>query len=371
MTSSPYLIIMLISLLLGFLAGIVMHRSDYCIAGMFRDLFLFKNTFMIRTLVLLIASSMVLFELSRQFGLVLYPFPPTGSPSLAALLGGSLFGIGMILAGGCVTGTLYKMGSGNFLSFMAFSGIISGSLLYAEIHPYWVSVIKHTTFFQGKITIPQIIGTDPLPVIIALAAGGGYFILRWTKSGKMARSSYAEGYLQPWKAAVFLAFISVTAYIVVGKPMGVTTGYTKLGAYLEGIFFSGHVEALPLFKATPLTYVHPLMQLHMQGGAGPRFDAISVIELPLIIGIISGSAFSAVLLREFKVYVNVPFMQYISAFIGGILMGFSSRLSQGCNIAHLLGGFPILTGQSILFLAGLIPGAWIGTKMLTSVVLKK
>lgn len=366
-----YLLIMAICLLLGYLAGIIMHRSDYCIAGMFRDLFLFKRMSMMRTLVLLVVSSMILFEFARQAGLVLYPFPPTGSPSLAAAIGGSLFGIGMILAGGCVAGTLYKMGSGNFLSFIAFAGIISGSLLYAEIHPYWASFIKQTTFFQGKVTVPQIIGADPLIVISATAAAGGFFIIRWFRDGKLVRPSYAEGYLQPWKAAVSLAFIGVVAYIVVGKPIGVTTGYAKLGAYLEGFFFRGHVEALPFFKATPLNYTHPLTNIHMQGGAGPSFDAISAIELPIIIGIVFGSACSAVLLREFKIYYNVPYRQYISAFIGGVLMGLSSRLSQGCNVAHLLGGLPILTGQSILFLAGLLPGAWIGSKMLVHLVLKK
>ncbi|PKL51396.1 MAG: hypothetical protein CVV37_06745 [Nitrospira bacterium HGW-Nitrospira-1] len=361
---------MLISLLLGYLAGIIMHRSDYCIAGMFRDLFLFKHTFMLRTLVLLVVSNIILFELARQSGLVLYPFPPTGSPSLSAVIGGALFGIGMILAGGCPTATLYKMGSGNFLSLIAFTGIISGCLLYAEIHPYCAAFIKQTTFFQGRITIPQMLGADPLIVISATAAAGGFFIIRWLRDGKLVRPSNAEGYFQPWKAAVCLAFIGVVAYVVVGKPIGVTNGYAKLGAYIEGIFFRGHVEGLPFFKATPINYMHPLTNIHMQGGSGPWFDAVSVMELPIIIGIVFGSACSAVLLREFRIYYNVPYRQYISAFTGGVLMGLSARLSLGCNVTHLLGGLPILTGQSILFLAGLVPGAWLGSKMLVHMVLK-
>ncbi len=182
MTFTPYLIIMIICFPLGYLAGIIMHRSDYCIAGMFRDLFLFKNTFMMRTLLLLVVSTMILFELARQTGLLpLYPFPLLYSPTPANLLGGALFGIGMVLAGGCVVGTLYKMGAGSVLSAVAFAGMIIGSALYAEIHPQWAAFIKSTTLFTGRITLPQILGVSPFLLIAPLAAGGTFFLLRCEK----------------------------------------------------------------------------------------------------------------------------------------------------------------------------------------------
>lgn len=109
-----YAYILMFSLLLGLAAGFVMHRSDFCIAGMFRDLFLFGTVFKLRTLLLLVASSMSLFEMARQFGVLsIYPFPLFGSPSLANIIGGFIFGVGMVLAGGCVVGSLYKMGAGS------------------------------------------------------------------------------------------------------------------------------------------------------------------------------------------------------------------------------------------------------------------
>jgi len=368
---NSYTLIFLICLVLGLISGIIMHRSDFCIAGMFRDLFLLKRTVMLRMLLLLVAVSMLLFELLRQYGTALYPFPPTGSPSLATIIGGLFFGIGMVLAGGCVVGTLYKMGSGSFLSFISFVGIISGSLLYAEIHPWWAAFVKRTTIFKGSVTIPQIIGIDPGVPVFVMMAFASYLFFRWYKEGKWERPSHVSGYIQPWKTAVFLAFIGLVSYIAVGKPMGVTTGYTKLGAYVENFLFKSHLDGTALFKAMSLNYVHPLTNIRMQGGAGPSFDVISAIELPLIIGIILGSAFSSCLLKEFRLYFNVPYKQYISAFAGGFLMGIAARLSQGCNVAHLLGGLPILTGQSIFFLAGLFPGAWLGSRIFVNVVMKK
>ncbi|HEY5997522.1 MAG TPA: YeeE/YedE thiosulfate transporter family protein, partial [Candidatus Deferrimicrobiaceae bacterium] len=130
--------IVLVVLFVGLVSGFVMHRADFCIAGAFRDLFLFRKTFMLRVLLLLVASSMLLFEGARRLGLLpLYPFPLLGAVSPANFGGGLLFGIGMVLAGGCVIGTLYRSGSGNVPAMAAMAGLVLGSGLYAEIHPAW------------------------------------------------------------------------------------------------------------------------------------------------------------------------------------------------------------------------------------------
>jgi hypothetical protein len=63
-------------LLLGGGAGWVMHRSDYCLSGMFRDLFLFRSAFMLRTLALLVVAPAVLFEAAHLCGVLpRYPYP--------------------------------------------------------------------------------------------------------------------------------------------------------------------------------------------------------------------------------------------------------------------------------------------------------
>lgn len=369
---NPYTFIFVICLVLGLLSGVIMHRSDFCIAGMFRDLFLLKRTVMLKSLVLLVVSSMILFEIARQAGLLpLYPFPLLYSPTPANLIGGVLFGTGMVLAGGCVVGTLYKMGSGSVLSGMVFIGLVAGSALYAEIHPLWASLIKSTTFFQGRITIPQILGVDPFMLISIPVALGLYFIFKWHRDGKLVRVAYAEGYLQPWKAALFLSLIGLASYVLIGMPLGLTSSYAKLSGYIGSLFFREHIEGLSYFKAVPLKYVHPLSGVQLQGGAGPRFDAISAIQFPLVAGIIIGSAVSAAWLKEFKIYFGAPFRQYVSAILGGVIMGLASRMAPTCNVWHLLGGLPILAVSSVLFLAGLFPGAWLGSRLFVSFVMKK
>lgn len=371
MSSEAYAVIIPLSLLLGVVAGFIMHRSDYCLAGMFRDFFLFRQTFMLRQFGLLAVTSMVLFEGARHMGLLpLYPFPLFGSPSLANVAGGVAFGMGMVLAGGCVVGTLYKMGSGSFLSVLAFVGLIAGSTLYAEIHPWWSSFAQATTFFRGKVTVPQMLGVSPTPAVAGLGVGALYFFRRWWREGKWRRHSRAEGYLQPWQASLSLAVIGLLSSVLVGMPLGITTAYAKMGAYLESMAFRDHVQGLSYFQVPSLDYTFPITGERLMGGAGPSLDAIGAIQFPLIFGIICGGTVSALLLGEFKTYVRVPCRQQISAFSGGVIMGMASRMASGCNVWHLFGGVPIFAVQSLLFLLGLLPGAWLGSRILVRWVVK-
>jgi uncharacterized membrane protein YedE/YeeE len=243
----PSFIIGVISLLLGLVAGFVMHRSDFCIAGMFRDLFLFRRTVMIKSLILLVVSSMVLFEVARLGGVLVVPFPLLYPPTAANLIGGLFFGLGMVCAGGCVAGTLYKMGSGSLLSLTAFLGLILGSGVYAEFHPAWAAFAKSTVLSPGKVTVAQILGISPLVTVLAVALPGSWLLFSWFKKGELKRLSFADGYLQPAKAALMLSLVSCISYILIGMPMGVTTSYTKISAIIESILFTDHFENLAFF----------------------------------------------------------------------------------------------------------------------------
>ncbi len=358
--NDPFFIIGATSLVLGLAAGFIMHRSDFCMAGMFRDLFLFRRTVMLKSFFLLVVTSMLFFEGARRIGLLSVPFPLLYPPAATNAIGGLLFGIGMVLAGGCVVGTLYKMGSGSVLSLTAFAGLILGSGLYAEIHPVWAALAKQTTMFPGKVTVAQITGLDPLVPILIVALPGACLLFFWHSRGKLVRQAFAAGYIQPFKAALVLSIIGLLSYVLVGMPLGVTSSFTKIAGFIESVLFKGHFEDLAFFKLVPLNYVHNLTGSVLRGGGGPAFDALAAIQFPLVFGIVAGSAISAALLREFRISYRLPIRQYLLAAGGGIAMGLASRMAPTCNVWHLMGGLPILAASSLLFLLGILPGAWLG-----------
>ena len=361
---NPFVLIASVSLVLGLATGFVMHRSDFCMAGMFRDLFLFRRTVMLKSIILLVVATMVLFEVARQARLITVPFPLLYPPTAANFVAGLIFGIGMIFAGGCFLGTLYKTGAGSVLSLTAFLGLIVGSGLYAEVHPAWSAFAESTVLFPGKVTVAQILGVDPLIPVLAAAIPGLLLVFYWQRTGSMTRQSFAAGYVQPAKAALAIALISTASYILIGMPMGITSALTKIAGFFESILFRDHFEGLAFFKTMPLNTTHPFTGAVLQGGPGPAVDALSAIQFPLVFGIIAGSALSAGLLREFNVCWRLPFRQYVLAASGGILMGIASPMAPICNVWHLMGGVPILAASSLLFFLGIIPSVWIGCWLL-------
>jgi uncharacterized membrane protein YedE/YeeE len=367
---SPYLTIVLASAVAGLVAGFVMHRSDFCVTAMFRDLFLFRDFFLIRMLVLLVVVSMLLFEAGRLAGLLRpYPFPLLGPPSATTLIGGFVFGVGMVLAGGCVVGTLYKLGSGSVVSLVAFVGLLAGSALYAEWHPAWSALAKATQLTPA-IALPQWLALPPPVLTLPLAAIGSVLLYRWWRQGLMHRPSHAAGHLPAWQAALILAVIGFGSYLFVGMPLGITTSYAKLGATFESWLWPAHVQGLAYFQVQGLVYQPPFSESVIRGGAGPGWDAIAAIQYPLITGIALGAAVSALQVGEWRLHYRIPVRQYLSALAGGVLVGAAARMAPACNVWHLWGGLPILALQSLLFLAGILPGAWLGSRLLTRFVVR-
>jgi len=371
MTFSGELITGLTSLVIGCIAGLVMHRSDFCMAGMMRDLFLFRRYTMLKVLALLVLANMILTEVFRLYGwIALFPYPAFGPPALSNLLGGALFGFGMVLAGGCVAGTLYKMGSGNVISMFAFVGLLIGSTLYAEFHGAWKAFSDATVFAPGKITLPQLLGVSQGATVSAAIVILGIPVLYWWKTGAFVRRSYAAGYLQPWKAALIIAVLVTISVITIGVPLGITTSYSKFGSWFLSLILPEHVRDLAYFSAKPFSYANQLLGIAYSGGPGPGYDGIALIQYPLIFGLVAGGLISSASLGEFRIYLKVPLPQLASGLLGGVLMGLAARMAPSCNIWHLLGGLPILVMQSMLFGIGLLPGAWLGGKFLSGIVLK-
>jgi uncharacterized membrane protein YedE/YeeE len=364
------LIIASTSLALGLISGVVMYRSDFCVTAMFRDLFLIRDASMLRYLLVIVVFSMVLFEAGRFLGLIrLYPFPLLGVPSVTTFLAGILFGLGMVLAGGCVVGTLYKMGGGSVLSGVAFLGLLAGSALYAEIHPWWSSLALDTRLGDA-VTLPQSMQLSSLWLQLPVLVVGGYLLLQWWRQKRLHRFAYAEGYLQPLMAAIALSVVGFISYVIIGMPLGITTSYAKLGSTLEFLVWPEHVNSLAYFNAVSLNYTPPFSSQLVSGGAGPALDGIAAIQYPLIVGIVGGAFLYATKLNEFKLYYRLPVPQYLSALAGGVILGMSARMVPGCNIWHLWGGLPILANQSLLFLLGLFPGAWLGSLVFSRLVVR-
>ena len=154
-------------------------------------------------------------------------------------------------------------------------------------------------------------------------------------------------YLLPWQSAVLLAFLNLFIYASLGKPWSITTGEAHFTAYLENLFFPGHVQGNLYFQK----YL-------------PTLDWRVFLDF----GIILGAFLGAVLGKDFKIRVPRKKERYIQVFVGGLLMGFGARLAFGCNIGHIISGVPMLALSSFLAFISIFVGSYIGTKILLRIL---
>lgn len=87
----------------------------------------------------------------------------------AVLVGGALFGAGWAIMGYCPGTSVGALGEGRWHAIFAIIGMIAGAALYAELYP---SLRRSVLAWQdlGKISLPDVLGVSPLPVVIVLWA---------------------------------------------------------------------------------------------------------------------------------------------------------------------------------------------------------
>ncbi|TCS73781.1 hypothetical protein EDC61_1013 [Sulfuritortus calidifontis] len=123
-----------IIVLAGFAMGFIMHRSRLCFARSFREPFMTAEGDMTKAIILGLAIGIPLASLLFQMKVI---DPYIAIPAtfwMGSLSGGVIFGIGMIFAGGCASGSLWRMGEGHIklwvaAFFFAWAGSTASALL--------------------------------------------------------------------------------------------------------------------------------------------------------------------------------------------------------------------------------------------------
>ena len=106
-------------LLFGVAFGVVLQRSRFCLVRAFREPFMSGDSEHTQAAAAALTLSMIGFSILKATDLkdaTEWVFP---SFWLGALLGGSLFGVGMVIAGGCGAGSIWRAGEGHIKLWVA------------------------------------------------------------------------------------------------------------------------------------------------------------------------------------------------------------------------------------------------------------
>ena len=121
-------------ILAGFVIGFIMHRSRLCFARAFREPFMTAEGEMTKAIIFGLAIAIPLAALLFKAGVIDPYIAIPASFWAGSLTGGVFFGIGMVFAGGCASGSLWRMGERHIKLwvagfFFACSGSTSSALL--------------------------------------------------------------------------------------------------------------------------------------------------------------------------------------------------------------------------------------------------
>jgi uncharacterized membrane protein YedE/YeeE len=131
----------------------------------------------------------------------------------------------------------------------------------------------------------------------------------------------------PWPllaGALALALLNFTTLYLAGRPWGVTSAFALWGGSV--------LQVLGLPVGNWSGFDTPAMQTAL--AAGPLGEITSVMDF----GIVLGALLASGLAGKFLPVWRIPLSHLLASIIGGLLLGYGSRIAYGCNIGAFFSG---------------------------------
>lgn len=152
---NEYYVYLSVYLWFGFIYGMCLQYGRFCFSSAFRDLFAVGAPRMV--VGIMIAT--VLFALISAFvtatGMSTFHSAPT---SIHSIIAGFIFGVGMVIAGGCASGSLYKAGEGSGAAVIVILSISVTQALFADIAG-WTNKLVPQSWHDSAVAkgLPEVI----------------------------------------------------------------------------------------------------------------------------------------------------------------------------------------------------------------------
>jgi uncharacterized membrane protein YedE/YeeE len=341
--------------LLALIFGYVGNKTHFCTMGAVSDIVNMGDWGRMRAWLLAIAVAIVGTNLLVYLGyLDIGKTIYTSGPFywLAAIVGGSCFGIGMTLAGGCGQRTLVRVGGGNLKSiivfiFLGYSALVTLRGIFGAFRVTYLQAAPVTTHFDGLQTIPALLGLDSQGAMIAALAVAAA-ILIFVFLSKEFRSN-ADGLL----SGIVVGLIVVGGWYVTGK-----IGFGEDPDTLEMIYLGTNTHL-----AESMTFVSPVAYTMDYWAYWTDTSTVITFGIATVFGVGVGSFIYSVLHKTFRWEFFTSPQDLVRHIIGGVLMGFGGITGLGCTIGQGVTGISTLSVMSFLVFASIVAGAAITMKI--------
>lgn len=379
-----------LQLFAGIMLGYTLTRSRYGFAGGIKRIYMRGEGSLSKALLLLLAFTSILFFVvqmnSVMSGAVAKDLAKSSSDmiipgtqnvyftGLSTIIGGIIFGMGMILAGGCGSGTLADFGEGQGRALIAFIFFVIGS----GPGYYFLHVFEKTSIGKigGKVYLPDYLGhwgalfANLIGFLILYLVVIKYENMRKKEATYLDPKGDYEDFEKPlqddynlptnfdkvyhklfverWsfvKGSLILTMGAVFVIVATGKPWGVSTPLLSLEVAVLRPFINFSPEIFGKFLDI--------------ADKGLLKDGGTIRN----IGLFFGSTIAFLLARRFKIDFDFKIKDALYFALGGFMLGFGARLGRGCNVGAMYSAVCSFSLSGWVFLFSMSLGAVIALKV--------
>ena len=336
---------------LSVLFGALAQRTHFCTMGAIADIVNMGDWSRMRMWVLAIAVAVLGFNAMVGAGWIEARQSVYAGPQLlwlSSLVGGLMFGFGMVLASGCGSKSLVRLGGGNLKAGVVL--LVLGATGFATLKGV-TAVLRVGTV--DRVQVPVLPGQD-LPTLVAAWLGAPVPLVAASVG-----------------LAVGLALLAWVLRRPEGRTAEVWLGGAGIGAVVVGMWWvSGRLGFVPEHPVTLepsflATNSRRMEALSMVAPVGYALDWLLYFSdtskllttgIVSVFGVLAGSAAVALATRSFRWegFANVE--DTANHLVGAALMGVGGVTAVGCTVGQGLSGISTLALGSMLALAAIMAG---------------
>lgn len=345
-------------LVVGAALGLTLYHAAFGFTSAWRVFINDRRGAGLRAQMVMLAIAVLLFFPALGAG-TLFVQPVVGlvAPAgVSVVFGAFIFGIGMQLGGGCASGTLFTVGGGNARMLVTLFFFICGSLIATHHVGWWFALpaFPATSIVKSVGVMPALLLNLAVFGLIAAVS----VRLEKARHGQLEAGVTSEHqglrrFLRgPWPlvwGAIGLALLNYATLALAGRPWGITSAFALWGAKVaSGLGVEVGSWAFWQMPGNAKALAAPVWE-----------DITSVMD----IGIVLGALLAAGLAGRFAPNLNIPARSLMAAVIGGLLLGYGSRLAYGCNIGAYFSGIASGSLHGWVWLVAAFIGNSVGVRL--------
>jgi hypothetical protein len=349
---------------IGALLGVALYHAAFGFTAAYRNAFMRRDIAGVKAQVLMIGFAVLLFAPTLAGGVSVTGFRVSGALAPVGwevAVGSFIFGIGMQLASGCGSGTLFTVGGGSTRMILTLIFFCAGAFLATLAWDWsaWVwlregsqTVSLGRTWGWGVATVGQLAVLGAIWLALGRWGRGRDQKPIWTGL------TWRRLLCGPWPlllSGVLLALLNWLILELAGHAWSITWGFTLWAAEVAQVL--GWDPASSPFWEVRAGFLK----------RGIFVDDTSITNIGIILGALIAAGFAG----RFEPTWKIPARSLAAAVIGGLLLGVGARMAYGCNIGAFFSGVASSSLHGWVWIVFALAGNWLGVRMRPAFGLEK